>query len=220
MAKLIHAFTDEVGERLLEPELRRRLAAAGVRRVQINIDDAPVAEALRLQAGPTSYRAVVSTWTDGNPDAVTEILGEHGAVAGWQVDERVPTEPPPVADGERADALSNFAFIRRPAATTYDDWIAHWHGPHTVVAVETQATFGYIQNVVTGKLTDAPDVDGIVEELFPMAGITDMHAFYGSDGDDEELGRRLTRLMESVAILGADHDIDLVPTSRYVFDLA
>ena len=47
----------------------------------------------------------------------------------------------------------------------------------------------------------------------------DIHAFYGSEGSDEELGRRMTRLMESVATMGADRDLDVVPTSRYVFDL-
>jgi hypothetical protein len=220
--KFVHAFTDDVAEALLAPELREQLAAAGVRRLQVNVDDAPVADALRLQTGATAYRAVVMTWTDGDAelDAVNAVLAAVAPVTGWRVDERVPTEPPAAEDGVRADTLANIAFIRRPAETSYDDWIAHWHGPHTIVAVETQATFGYIQNVVVAKATpEAADVDGIVEELFPMAGITDMHAFYGSDGDDAELGRRLTRLMESVAILGADHDIDLVPTGRYVFDL-
>ena len=47
----------------------------------------------------------------------------------------------------------------------------------------------------------------------------DIHAFYGSDGSDEELGRRITRLMESVSTMGADHDLDVVATSRYVFSL-
>jgi hypothetical protein len=86
--------------------------------------------------------------------------------------------------------------------------------------METQATFGYVQNRVTAALTDhTPAVDAIVEELFPTAAMSDIHAFYGSNGSDEELGRRMTRLMESVATMGADHDLDVVPTSRYVFDL-
>ena len=35
----------------------------------------------------------------------------------------------------------------------------------------------------------------------------------------EELDRRLTRLMGSVATMGADRDLDVVPTSRFTFDL-
>jgi hypothetical protein len=77
-----------------------------------------------------------------------------------------------------------------------------------------------VQNPVVAPMTaDAPDVAGIVEELFPMAGMTDSHAFYGSGGDDAELQRRFTRLMESVGRFGADHGLDLVPTSRYVWRL-
>lgn len=86
--------------------------------------------------------------------------------------------------------------------------------------METQATFGYLQNVVVAPLTpDAPKVDALVEELFPTAGIEDMHAFYGSGGNDAELNARLTRLMASVARIGADRDLDLVPTSRYLYGL-
>ncbi|GAA1140167.1 hypothetical protein GCM10009606_19710 [Nocardioides aquiterrae] len=58
-----------------------------------------------------------------------------------------------------------------------------------------------------------------MEELFPSAGIADMHAFYGSGGDDAELHRRLGELMASVARIGADRDLDLVPTSRYLYEL-
>ncbi|WP_343907335.1 hypothetical protein [Nocardioides aquiterrae] len=46
-----------------------------------------------------------------------------------------------------------------------------------------------------------------------------MHAFYGSGGDDAELHRRLGELMASVARIGADRDLDLVPTSRYLYEL-
>ena len=49
--------------------------------------------------------------------------------------------------------------------------------------------------------------------------MVDMHAFYGSGGDDAELNDRLTKLMASVARIGFDRDIDLVPGSRYVYDL-
>jgi hypothetical protein len=77
-----------------------------------------------------------------------------------------------------------------------------------------------VQNRVVRPLTPVtPRVDAIVEELFPMSAVTDMHAFYGSGGDDAELARRMTILMESVAVMGADRDIDLVPTSRYVWRL-
>jgi hypothetical protein len=125
-----------------------------------------------------------------------------------------------VPDGERLDGLAQVAFLRRPEDLPYDYWRAHWQGPHTQIAMDTQATFGYVQNRVTDTLTEnTPTVAAIVEELFPPEAMHDIHAFYGSDGSDEELGRRMTLLMESVAKMGADHHLDVVATSRYVFDL-
>ena len=112
------------------------------------------------------------------------------------------------------------AVLRRPDELDREEWLHRWLEHHTPVAIETQATFGYLQNIVLGPVTpDAPRVDAIVEELFPSAAMNDMHAFYGSGGDDEELTRRITRLMESVATIGADRDLDLVPTSRYLYAL-
>lgn len=165
--------------------------------------------------------SVVSVWTDGSGEAVVEALRPLGVtLAGWQVEEREPLVPPEVPDGQRTDALAQVAFLRRPRALPYDEWQAHWQGPHTQTAIETQATFGYIQNRVTAKLTDeSPDVDAIVEELFPTAAMHDIHAYYGSGGDNMELDLRLIRLMASVAAMGADHDLDVVPTSRFTFDL-
>jgi hypothetical protein len=215
---------DDPGPALLDEAFRSKVAGAGVRRLQVNLDDADVAAA-PLRFGPgTPITAVVSVWLD-DPGAdlapVVDVVRDLDPAAdGWRVDERLPIEPPVVADGARADALANLAFLRRPAAMAPQDWLDDWLERHTPVAIETQGTFGYVQNPVLEALTpDAPDVAGIVEELFPMAAMQDTHAFYGSAGDDEELQRRFTRLMESVARFGADHGLDLVPTSRYVWTL-
>ncbi len=103
---------------------------------------------------------------------------------------------------------------------TVDEWRHNWLVDHTPVAIDTQGTFGYVQNPVLEALTPGgQDVAGIVEELFPMAGMSDPHAFYGSGGDDAELQRRLTELMDSCARFGAADGLDLVPTSRYLFGL-
>lgn len=59
----------------------------------------------------------------------------------------------------------------------------------------------------------------IVDEHFPMAGLTDPHEFYGGRGDDAELNRRMSELMDSVAKFGAGAGLDVVPTSRYFWTL-
>jgi hypothetical protein len=62
----------------------------------------------------------------------------------------------------------------------------------------------------------APAIDAVVEELFPEAALTDLHAFFDAP-DDDELNRRMTRMVASTSAFGANRDVDTVPTSRYVY---
>jgi hypothetical protein len=118
--------------------------------------------------------------------------------------------------GSRTSGLANVALLRRPDHLDHDNWLARWQLDHTAVAIETQATFGYTQNVVWKPLTpDAPAIDGIVEELFPMEAITDLRAFFGA-ADDADLQDRMARMVKSTRAFGASDNIDTVPTSRYV----
>jgi hypothetical protein len=217
------AWGDDLPDRLRDEGLHKTLKGAGVSRLQLNLDDTEVAPAMRITTGPDHVGAIISTWSDdGTAEAVTAALsGATRQLAGWEVDERLPIPPPESTHGERMDALANVAVLRRPAQLARDEWLHRWLVDHTPIAISTQATFGYVQNVVVRPVTaTAPRVvDALVEELFPSAGMVDMHAFYGSGGDDAELNDRLTRLMTSVARIGFDRDIDLVPSSRYVYDL-
>ncbi len=221
MTKLICVLHAPDGHAALhDPALRNRLAAAGVNRLQLNLDDEAVAPAMRFGPG-AAITAVVTLWTENDPAAAIAILAElEPDLHAWRVTERRPIEPPTVPDGERAPALANVAVLRRPDGMTREEYMTIWIENHTPIAIATQNTFGYIQNVVEQALTpSSPAIAAIVEEHFPMEALTDMHAFYGSNGDDDELNRRLTALMASVARFGADQDLDLVPTSRYVWDL-
>lgn len=223
VSKLMYVlWGDDLPAKLLDPALRERLATVGVTRLQVNVDDEAVAPAMRIPTSDSPIGAIVSVWTerDGEPDGpVTDVLAPLAdRLAGYEIYERQPIPPPAIGDGERMDTLANIAVLRRPEELSREQWIHHWLVDHTPVAKVTQATFGYVQNVVVRPVTaDAPQIDAMVEELFPSAGMTDMHAFYGSGGDDAELNDRFTRLMTSVARFGADRDLDLVPSSRYVF---
>lgn len=208
-----------LGAALLDPAFRADVAACGATRLQVNLDDDAVAPAMRFGPG-SPITAVVSVWGDAAAPIVDVVRRLDGSADAWLVDEREPLVPPAVADGVRADALANVAFLRRPAALTRDAWLADWLDRHTQVAIDTQGTFGYVQNPVLEALTpDAPAVAGIVEELFPMAAMSDHHAFYGSGGDEDEFQRRFTALMDSCERFGAAQGLDLVPTSRYTFTL-
>ena len=211
---------DDLATNLRDAGLHAQLAAAGVRRLQVNATDEPVAGAMRIDHLDDPIGGFVTIW-DGDPDAVAEVLRTVSAsVHAYAVDERRRLDPPEEWDGSRADALANVAVLRRPDELDQQEWLRRWMVDHTAVGIRTQATFGYVQNIVLGPLTaDAPRIDGIVEELFPSAAVTDMHAFYGSGGDNAELGRRIDVLMASVGRIGADRQIDLVPTSRYLYEL-
>jgi hypothetical protein len=85
------------------------------------------------------------------------------------------------------------------------------------VAIETQSTFGYTQNLVVRTLTpNAPGISGIVEELFPAEAITDLKAFFGA-ADENDLHNRISQMVASTTAFGANENIDTVPTSRYAF---
>jgi len=212
--------SEDLAHRLRDERLHERLAAAGVRRLQLNLDDADVAPAMRIATGPAHVGAVISAWADDDRQVTAALSEAVGTLAGWEVDERRPIPPPETAHGVRMAALANVAVLQRPEELDREEWLHRWLVDHTPIAIATQATFGYVQNVVTRQVTeDAPRrVDALVEELFPSEGMVDMHAFYGSGGDDAQLRDRLTRLMASVTRIGFDHDIDLVPSSRYVYD--
>jgi hypothetical protein len=219
--KLMYAaWGDDLPSRLRDEVLHERLRAAGVRRLQLNLDDADVAPAMRLATRPEHIGAIVSVWADTEA-AVTEALASSATtLTGWEVDERLPIPPPESPHGARMDALANVAVLKKPDDLSRDEWLHRWLVDHTPIAIATQASFGYVQNIVKRPVTTHQPrrVDALVEELFPSAGMVDMHAFYGSGGDDAELNDRLTKLMASVARIGFDRDIDLVPGSRYVYD--
>lgn len=209
MTKLIAALHAPLD---VSPTLRERLGAS---RLQVNLDDADVAPAMRFGPGEPIV-ALVSTW-DADPARVLDVLGETDpGLHAYRVTERVRLDPAPVPDGERLDVLANVAILRRPADMSREEYLEYWMVQHTPIAIRTQATSGYVQNIVEDALTPAsPEISAIVEEHFPMAAMTDPHAFYGSGGDEAELQRRFAELMESVARFGADKGLDLVPTSRY-----
>lgn len=206
--------------------LRGPVAAAvldlGLPGLAVNVRDAPVrAASLTLTTLDPPVAAVVSLWTqqyysDRTAAAIAALTAESDAAAAYLVTESVPIAPPDPGGAHRTPGLANIALLRRPAELDEATWLHRWHVEHTPVAITTQATFGYTQNVVVRALTaDAPRVDGIVEELFPDAAVRDPLAFYGAR-DQVELQDRLTRMLASVASFGAHHNIDTVPTSRYL----
>jgi EthD domain len=193
----------------------------GVVGLAVNVRDAAVRRSLMtLTTLDPPVAAVVSMWTQQSYGeqiaAALRLLEEEcESVAAYLVTESVPLQAP-LQLGGRTTGLANIALLRRPAGLDHASWLSRWQRDHTTVAIETQSTFGYTQNAVVRSLTpDAPELAGIVEELFPAEAITDLKAFFGA-ADDDDLQQRLSRMVASTSAFGANENIDTVPTSRYV----
>jgi hypothetical protein len=199
------------------------LLEAGARGLQVNVADEDVAGGImKLVHTDPQMEAVLGVWVDSAAAAPRAPFDAAVAGAGWFAaylvteSERLRDgEPAPL--GERTRGFANLAFLRRPGELDPATWLSRWQDDHTSVAIETQSTFRYVQDVVVRPLTaGAPIIDGIVEECFPREALTDLHAFFDAGGDDGRLSDHLGRMNESVARFGANASIDVVPTSEYV----
>ena len=216
------AADDAWTERIRGP-VAEQLLGLDVPGLTVNVRDAAVRDALMtLTTLDPPVQAFVTLWTQQyygeQVAAALDLLTSHAEhVAAYLVTESAPLPPPKTPPGERAPALANMALLRRPADMDEPTWLARWHGDHTRVAIETQSTFGYVQNYVVRALTpDAPALNAIVEELFPVEAVGSLHAFFGA-ADDDDLRHRMEQMVASTAAFGANVNIDAVPTSRYVF---
>jgi hypothetical protein len=207
----------------LRAQVAANLLEIGLPGVAINVRDAAVRDSLMtLTTMEPPVAALISVWTqqsygDQVQAATTLLEKECDEVAAYLVTESVPLPPPRTAPGQRTAGLANVALLRRPEDLDEATWLARWHIDHTPVAIETQATFGYVQNAVVRALTpSAPTISAIVEELFPAEAMSDLHAFFGA-ADDDDLRHRMERMVASTAAFGANQNVDTVPTSRYVY---
>ena len=231
MAQLWAGSGLDVGE--WQATLRRMLPPllldAGATQVRLNLPDAAVAagEGLKQSSGGALLDAFLQVWGDVGQWSDGGLLGSLlGAMlggqcvrwAGWQVEERVVIDDGArrSAVGERSEGWAQMAVLRRPPDMAYADWLEAWQGRHTAVAVETQSTFGYVQNRVTGHWPGAADdIVAIVEECFPMAALTDPLVFFAAEGEPDRFRANLARMMESCHRFIVPGTIDVMPTSQY-----
>jgi hypothetical protein len=113
--------------------------------------------------------------------------------------------------------LQMAAFATQPQHTraeTLDIWL----NAHSAVAVETQSTTTYTQNIVTRALSpNAPAWDAIVEETFPHAALADRHVYFATGGDAAILAQHETRMAESCARFIDFATLRLCMASEYRF---
>lgn len=211
---------------LLLQELPPALAGfEGVRGLRLSVADSAVSAAAkrRLVSHEPAPDAVLSLWVDsacdtGGWEPLIDALAVRWcgclvAEAEPLVSQRAhPSEP-----GERVFGMCQLVFMRRPEGLERDAWLVIWKESHTQVAIETQSTFGYRQNVVVRTLGDSViPCDAIVEEHFPPEAMDSDHAFYDSGGDEQLLRQHAAAMMDSCARFIDFAHIDVIPMSEYV----
>lgn len=213
-----------VGRRVRDELVGSLLATGGPRGLQVNVVDDEVVPSPWTPAaapGEATLAAVVNLWVDSARDAArrpldraVESLGVRWA--GWLVSESEPLAAPAAA-GARRDGFAQMVLLRRPGRLDPVEWRRRWQEGHTDVAIETQSSFRYVQNLVVRPLhEDSPPVAAIVEECFPAAAMTDVGAFYDAGDDAELLRDRMDTMVASVSrFLDVGTD-PLVWTSEYV----
>lgn len=203
------------------------LKGAGALHLRLNLEDAVSARgaALRQSRGERQHDALVQFWL---PSAnalfragIDAALGAQAARwCGWVVAEStiIANTAHPAVPGERTPGWSQTAFLTVPQRQSHAQWLSLWQDRHTRVAIETQANFEYVQNLVVRAITpDAPPYAAIVEECFPESALTDPFAFFDAVGDPAKLKANLDRMMESCDAFIDRGTIDVIPTGQYTF---
>lgn len=230
MEKLIYVIwkreadsTESFRQEILGPTARRILDL-GVRGLAVNLADdlAAFSQNLRLSRMDAPMTGTVSVWVDTATrrarieEALEAVTARR---AGYLALESVPivNTKHVVPPGERLPGLYTIAFLEKPGFLTYEQWLEIWQGSHTQVAIETQSTFLYIQNVLVRPVTkDAPPWTAIVEEAFPREAATDPMVFYDAGGDAAKLHERQMRMFDSCKRFIDFNQLESHPMSAYV----
>ena len=201
----------------------RSLQALGAKNIYLNIVDHDVvaADPLRITRNSTPINAMVSLWVNANVQAadISKTLKSISSTChAYLVSESEPlpnTEHPPVVS-QRTYGMNQIALLEIPPRLTTEEWLDLWQKDHTTVAIDTQATFGYIQNWVIRSLTkDAPKIDAIVEESFPPECMTDRQAFFASPNNQSQYKEREQRMIQSCARFIDFDKMECYPMSQY-----
>jgi hypothetical protein len=201
MEKLVYVvwkspeLSAEQFKRHMLEEAAPRLLELGARRLSMCLADehAEYAQGLRITHLDEPIAGAVDLWLDTALDRgpAEGLLGELTArLAGYSVLESVPivntSQRAPL--GQRTPGIQTIGFLERPEWLSHEAWLEQWQGHHTRVAIETQSTFLYVQNVVVRALTEAaPPWAAIVQEGFPERAPLDPMVFYAAEGSPEKL---------------------------------
>jgi hypothetical protein len=198
---------------------------AGVHGVRLCVADSAVAPAAarRIESHAPVPDAMLSLWVDYAGAAmqweplVDEYVQRKCAYLVAEAEPLVNQERHPSKPGERVYGMCHVVFMSPPATMAYQEWLAVWKDSHSQIAIDTQSTFGYRQNLVVRRLSDeVVPCHAIVEENFPPQAMTSDHAFYNTGGDEALLKQNMTAMMDSCSRFIDFAQIDVIPMSEYL----
>ena len=198
-----------------------QLIGLGTRQLAMNLIDDLTVQGLRITQLAEPMAGMVSMWMDtalARAPLEALLATVTSRLAGYLALESVPivNRKHVVPLGERIPGLYTVAFLEKPDFLTYDAWLEHWQGHHTQVAIATQSTFLYIQNVLVRPLTrSAPPWTAIVEEAFPAEAATDPMVFYNADSP-ERLTAHQQRMIDSCQKFIDFARLETHPMSAYI----
>jgi len=197
-------------------------ARSSIRTARLAFSDSGVNDAVSRQMGRKPLpNLMASIWSENLDDALEvceawKQASDKNSLFGVSEKEPLPNKKYPAEVGERVHGFCQVALLQRPERLMKEEWLSIWQQSHTQVAIETQSTFGYRQNLIEDVYGNNDySLDAIVEENFPPEAMTSDHAFYDAE-DDIELGKRQERMMTSCARFIDFDRIDVVPMSEYL----
>lgn len=213
---------DEFRDTLLALAAEQLCELPAVRALRLAVADSAVSPAdnKRMASFGELPDGVVSAWVDTVTHAeslqhlLERVVSKSAAYLVTESEQLVNSES---VDGRgRFPGFCQVVFLQRPDRLSEQAWLDIWQGSHTGIAIATQSTFGYRQNVIVRALAagSAP-YSAMIEENFPDQAMTSDHAFYGAP-DDETLQANLTAMMESCARFIDFDRIDVIPMSEYL----
>ena len=220
---------DDFRDQLLQKLAPVLLTMGTLDSLRIAVADSVVspANARRMENLQTNPDGMISVYLQGDE---AELEGDKARIdvaieacvdrlSCYQVREAEPIKniAHPAPSGERVYGLCHVVFLQRPARLTQAQWLEIWQGSHTQVAIDTQSTFAYRQNVIIQSCCEgAPKLHAMIEENFPPEAMTSDQAFYGVT-NDKDLQSNMKAMLESCARFIDFDKIDVIPMSEYVF---
>jgi len=211
---------DDFRAQALDEISQQFLQNSNVQKLRISVEDSDVARASGLKHDKfiQTADAVISVFVN-TANLQSELVGVLESytrrIEGYLVSESEVMVPPGKV-GARTEGTVQVCCLKKLDKLSQEDFLAVWRDSHGPIACGIQSTFGYRQNLVIRKLTDAAENhSAIVEEHFPADAMDSPHVFFDAVGDDAKLQKHVEEMTTSCDRFIDNDRINVVHMSEY-----